>query len=1082
MDIYSKAFFTGSVSLGGNLASPAKGALDNYFVIVQAPVAAPVLYSLNLSNNGNGSTSKSPDQPMYSSGTNVSLTATPATGQQFTGWSGDASGTANPITILMNADKSVIASFTTSTSTKSINFTQSSQSPEVQQGGSQTLLEYISTSDNAPVNAQLSAVDEEGNLPAWLSVNGKLLNGINYTTGSEITFNFDATNLSLGTYSAIVNASAAGYNSATLNISLIVKAGSAGTLSNIKINFQDSITIPPAGWIRDYGQAFAQRVSAYQGSGNVYGWIKRSDNTPVNLTKNSRKRTSPSDILLATLMHMQAGDVPSTSLTNIEGIWEAQVANGNYDVTVSVGDGSYTNSTHSINVEGVSAIAGFVPTSTQKFKSATVTVSVADGLLTVDAIGGVNTKINYVIIVPSTGTRPSVVLVNPENGSQQVSENTSISTSILDLPNGGIDNATITTNDVYLSEEGTGLLIPSNVNGTGGGDAITLVPTFPLKLNTTYTFTITNGVKDLSGASFISYSSTFTTGLGSSGELVNAKFDKIDLPNTAGRHSSLTMGPDGKLYALSIDGMIKRFAVNNDGTLGTPDTLYSIQDAYGVRQQRLAIGFAFDPSATATNLVAWVTHSSFVFLSGPSWDGKLTRLSGNNLQNVQDVLVNLPRSAKDHLTNSVAFGPDGGLYFTQGSMSAMGRADNTWGNRNERLRSGAVLRLDIPKLGTLPLDVKTSDGAGIYNPYASNAPLTIYASGVRNAYDLVWHSNGSLYVPTNGSAAGGNTPASVAGTLRADGTNYSGPVIPSLTNVQQTQKDFLFRVVKGGYYGHPNPSRGEFVMNGGNPTTSIDPAQVNDYPVGTLPDANWRGYAFDFQNNKSPNGAIEYRSNKFNGALKGKLLVVRYSQNDDIIALTPGGANNDIVSSTEGAYVEGFSGFIDPLDLTEDTLTGNIYVSEYGGDGKIVLLRVRNYIPTTFSKQSFPVDTIITADAITSSTGTPDSLVIRRNKSIELFSMAEANSLKNNFEIPKVYPNPFHNKFTIAFPSKYHGAYSIQIADISGRIYEIGNAILKPGGSNMEINISKLLLKKGVYFLRIHSSEGKTLVVKLISE
>jgi hypothetical protein len=138
------------------------------------------------------------------------------------------------------------------------------------------------------------------------------------------------------------------------------------------------------------------------------------------------------------------------------------------------------------------------------------------------------------------------------------------------------------------------------------------------------------------------------------------------------------MGPDGKLYALTIDGMIKRFPVNNDGTLGTPDTLYSLQDAYGARQQRLAIGFAFDPSSTAGNLVAWVTHSTFTFLNGPSWDGKLTRLSGDNLQNVQDILINLPRSVKDHLTNSIAFGPNGKLYFTQGSTSAMGRADNTW--------------------------------------------------------------------------------------------------------------------------------------------------------------------------------------------------------------------------------------------------------------------------------------------------------------------------------------------------------------------------------------------------------------------
>jgi hypothetical protein len=240
--------------------------------------------------------------------------------------------------------------------------------------------------------------------------------------------------------------------------------------------------------------------------------------------------------------------------------------------------------------------------------------------------------------------------------------------------------------------------------------------------------------------------------------------------------------------------------------------------------------------------------------------------------------------------------------------------------------------------------VKTAEGRGSYNPYSPNAPLTIYASGFRNAYDLVWHSNGCLYVPTNGSAAGGNTPASVQGILRTDGSVYKGPSVPMLRSVQQTQSDYLFRVIKGGYYGHPNPLRGEYVLNGGNPTSAIDPAQVNDYPVGTKPDVNWRGYSFDFQNNKSPDGAIEYKSNAFNGALKGKLLIVRYSQHDDIIALTPGGPKKDIVSSIDGTSIEGFSGFIDPLDLTEDVRTGDIYVSEFGGEGRIVLLRPKKTI------------------------------------------------------------------------------------------------------------------------------------------
>ncbi len=44
-----------------------------------------------------------------------------------------------------------------------------------------------------------------------------------------------------------------------------------------------------------------------------------------------------------------------------------------------------------------------------------------------------------------------------------------------------------------------------------------------------------------------------------------------------------------------------------------------------------------------------------------------------------------------------------------------------------------------------------TEAGGSYDPYDPGAALTIYATGVRNAYDLLWHSNGRLYVPVNGS-------------------------------------------------------------------------------------------------------------------------------------------------------------------------------------------------------------------------------------------------------------------------------------------------------------------------------------------
>ena len=51
-----------------------------------------------------------------------------------------------------------------------------------------------------------------------------------------------------------------------------------------------------------------------------------------------------------------------------------------------------------------------------------------------------------------------------------------------------------------------------------------------------------------------------------------------------------------------------------------------------------------------------------------------------------------------------------------------------------------------------------------------------------------------------------------------------------------TDSQFLFRIERGGYHGHPNPSRGEFVLNGGNLTDGKDTADVLDYPPGTPPE------------------------------------------------------------------------------------------------------------------------------------------------------------------------------------------------------------------------------------------------------
>ena len=68
--------------------------------------------SIAPSPSGSGTVSKDPSQSSYDSGTSVTLTATPSPGWTFSGWSGSLTGSANPASITMDADKTVIASFT----------------------------------------------------------------------------------------------------------------------------------------------------------------------------------------------------------------------------------------------------------------------------------------------------------------------------------------------------------------------------------------------------------------------------------------------------------------------------------------------------------------------------------------------------------------------------------------------------------------------------------------------------------------------------------------------------------------------------------------------------------------------------------------------------------------------------------------------------------------------------------------------------------------------------------------------------------------------------------------------------------
>ena len=68
--------------------------------------------TINVSPTNGGTVSRNPNTASYDEGTSVEVTVTAHSGFTFTGWSGAATGTANPVTVVMDGNKTLTATFT----------------------------------------------------------------------------------------------------------------------------------------------------------------------------------------------------------------------------------------------------------------------------------------------------------------------------------------------------------------------------------------------------------------------------------------------------------------------------------------------------------------------------------------------------------------------------------------------------------------------------------------------------------------------------------------------------------------------------------------------------------------------------------------------------------------------------------------------------------------------------------------------------------------------------------------------------------------------------------------------------------
>ena len=284
-------------------------------------------YTLNVTAV-NGPVVKNPNQATYNSGVNVVLTATPTTGYVFTSWSGDATGSTNPLTVTMNSNKNITANFTAVVNAFTLNVT--AVNGTVVKNPDQPTY-------NSGVSVQLTATANSGY--TFTSWSGDATGSVNPLTvvmnsNKNITANFTL-NASVGP--GVVDLGAAG-NFEALTMSGISTTGVTSITGDIGVSPMAATGITGFGLIMDTnGQSSHTPIV----TGSVYA-SDYAPPTPANLTVAvadmlTAFTTANNLVTPAPIVDLYAGDISGRTLPAGLYKWSTGVLITNAGVTLTGG-------------------------------------------------------------------------------------------------------------------------------------------------------------------------------------------------------------------------------------------------------------------------------------------------------------------------------------------------------------------------------------------------------------------------------------------------------------------------------------------------------------------------------------------------------------------------------------------------------------------------------------------------------------------------------------------------------------------------------------------------------------------------